>query len=48
MSIERVEELQQMLETSRREYQILKKEVELIQEGKLDDKLLDMCKKIDE
>ena len=37
-----------MMESSRKEYQCLKKEIELIQEGKLDDKLFDMCKKIDE
>jgi len=37
-----------MLESSRREYQVLKKEVKQIEDGKLDDKLQEMCKKIDE
>jgi len=45
---ERIEELQQLVESSRREYDILRKKGDLIQEGKLDDKLQEMCKKIDE
>ena len=45
---ERIEELQQLLESSRREYQLLKKELDLVQDGKLDDQLPDICKRIDE
>jgi hypothetical protein len=36
------------LETSRNEYRRLKKELEMVLEGKLDDKLGEICKKIDE
>ncbi|KAI9562025.1 hypothetical protein GHT06_012990 [Daphnia sinensis] len=45
---ERIEELQQLLESSRREYQKLKKELDLVQEGKLDDRLPEISKQIDE
>jgi predicted component of type VI protein secretion system len=45
---ERIEELQQLLESSRREYQKLKKELDLVQDGKLDDRLPEICKRIDE
>lgn len=45
---ERIEELQELLETSRKEYQALKKELALVEEGKLDDKLGEICKRIDE
>jgi hypothetical protein len=45
---ERIEELQELLETSRKEYDALKKELALVEEGKLDDKLDEICKRIDE
>ena len=45
---ERIEELQQILEESKKEWFSLKKELELVKQGKLDDKLVEMCKKIDE
>lgn len=45
---ERIEELQQLLESSRREYQKLKKELDLVQDGKLDDRLPEISKQIDE
>jgi uncharacterized membrane protein (DUF106 family) len=48
MDTERIEELQQILETSRNEYRKLKKEFDMVLEGKLDDKLGEICKKIDE
>nr|CAH0105337.1 unnamed protein product [Daphnia galeata] len=45
---DRIEELQQLLETSRKDYQKLKKELDLVQDGKLDDRLPEICKRIDE
>ena len=46
--IERIEELEQMVKNIRNEYQKLKKETNLVQGGKMDDKLKLIYKKIDE
>lgn len=46
--VERIEELQQMVESTRNEYKNLKKELELVQAGNLDDQLQEICKRIDE
>lgn len=45
---ERIEELEQMVKNIRNEYQKLKKETDLVQGGKMDDKLKLIYKKIDE